>query len=55
MTGGFLISAYYFEITKKNEYYFYYNLGLSKIRLLLVAYVLHVISVLPLLLILQYV
>jgi len=42
MTGGFLLSAYYFEITRKNEYYFYYNLGLSKIKLLLITYDLHI-------------
>jgi hypothetical protein len=44
MTGGFLLSAYYFEISRSNEYYFYYNLGLSKIKLLLITYTLHVIK-----------
>ena len=55
MTGGFFLSAYYFEITRKNEYYFYYNLGLSKIKLLLITYLLHLIFILPLLYILKYV
>lgn len=55
MTGGFLLSAYYFEVTRKNEYYFYYNLGLTKIKLILFAYILHIIFILPLLYILQYV
>jgi hypothetical protein len=55
MTGGFFLSAYYFEITRKNEYYFYYNLGISKVKLLLFTYSLHVIFILPLLFILQYV
>ncbi len=55
MTGGFLLSAFYFEISRKSEYYFYYNLGLSKIKLLLITYVLHMIFILPLIFILQYV
>jgi hypothetical protein len=55
MTGGFFLSAYYFEITRKNEYYFYYNLGISKVRLWLLTYSLHLIFILPLLYVLQYV
>ena len=34
MTSGTLISLFYKEITHKNEYYFYYNLGISKPTLL---------------------
>lgn len=55
LTGGFVLSALYFEITRKNEYYFYYNMGLSKIKLILFAYTLHIIFILPLLYILKYV
>ena len=55
MTGGFLLSAFYFEISRRNEYYFYYNLGLSKTKLILITYALHLIFILPLLFILQYV
>ena len=55
MTGGFLMSAFYFNISRKNEYYFYYNLGLSKLKLLLFTYALHAILILPLIVILQYV
>jgi hypothetical protein len=55
MTGGFLISAFYFDITRKNEYYFYYNLGLSKIKLLLNAYLLSFLFVIPIIFLLQYV
>jgi len=55
MTGGFILSAFYFEISRKNEYYFYYNLGLGKIKLLLITYALHMIFILPLIFILQYV
>jgi hypothetical protein len=55
MTGGFLLSVFYFEISRKNEYYFYYNLGLGKIKLLMITYALHTIFILPLLFILQYV
>jgi hypothetical protein len=55
MTGGFLLSAFYFEISRKNEYYFYYNLGYSKIKLLLAAYLLNFLFVIPAIYILRYV
>jgi len=55
LTGGFLMSAYYFEIARINEYYFYYNIGLSRIRLLLFTYLLHIIIVVPILFIIHYV
>jgi hypothetical protein len=55
MTGGFFFAVYYFEIARKKEYYFYYNLGLSKVKLILIAYTLHLTIILPLLYILQYV
>jgi hypothetical protein len=33
MTGGFLVSIFYFEINKQNQFYFYFNKGLSKYHL----------------------
>ncbi|MDB5022449.1 MAG: hypothetical protein JWP78_204 [Mucilaginibacter sp.] len=35
MSGGTLCSLLYKELTLKNEYYFYYNLGISKTTLML--------------------
>jgi hypothetical protein len=55
LTGGFLLSAFYFEITRKNEFYFYYNLGLSKVKLLFSAYLLSIVAVIPILFIMLYV
>lgn len=55
MTGGFLLSAFYFEISRKNEYYFYYNMGLSKFKLFLAAYLLNFLFVIPIIYILRYV
>lgn len=55
MTGGFLLSVYYFEVTRKNEFYFYYNLGIGKIKLLLFTFALHLLFILPILYILKYV
>jgi len=52
MTGGFLFGVYYFEITRKNEYYFYYNVGLTKAKLLLMAYLFHLVVMIPFLIIL---
>jgi hypothetical protein len=54
MTGGFLLSVLYFEISRKNECYFYYNLGISKLKLILLTYFLHVVFIIPLLFILNY-
>lgn len=55
MSGGFMMSAFYYELTKKKEYYFYYNLGLSKIRLIFNAYLLGFITVVPFIILMQYV
>lgn len=33
MTGGYLLAILFFEGTKQDQYYFYFNRGLSKIRL----------------------
>ncbi|WP_439881423.1 hypothetical protein ACSX1A_20115 [Pontibacter sp. MBLB2868] len=35
MTGGFLLSLYFFEQRYSGQYYFYHNFGLSKIRLII--------------------
>ena len=43
MTGGPLISIFYKEISRKNEYYFYYNRGISKIKLIVVSLILNVL------------
>lgn len=49
LTGGFLFSVYLFNIMKKRQYYFYYNKGLSQVRLILCTYALHLpVIVLPL-------
>ncbi len=34
MTGGPLFSLFYKEIARNKEYYFYYNLGLTKTKLI---------------------
>lgn len=43
MTGGPLISIFYKEITRNNEYYFYYNRGISKINLIIASLILNVL------------
>jgi hypothetical protein len=55
LSAGFFLSVFFFELSRKNEYYFYYNLGLSKIKLLFLTYLLHIIFILPFLIILYYV
>jgi len=55
MTGGFLVSVLYFELSRKHEYYFYYNLGISKIRLFAVSYMFNIIVIIPFIFIRHYV
>lgn len=55
MTGGFILSAFYYNYSRKNEYYFYHNLGISKINLIIGAYLLNFLIALPVLIILKYV
>ncbi len=33
LTGGFLLSIYFYNIRHSSKYYFYYNKGLTKIHL----------------------
>lgn len=40
--GGLASSVLYKEVVKKDEYYFYYNAGISKIRLIGTTFVLYV-------------
>lgn len=55
ITGGFLLSLLYFNFSRRNEYYFYYNLGLTKVKLIGIAYLFHLIIISPFLLFLFYV
>ena len=54
MTGGYVTGAIYFEIARKNEYYLYYNLGISKLRLNLITYLFHLILMIPFLIFAAY-
>jgi len=55
MTAGTMIGIFYKEITHQNEYYFYYNLGISKANLIAVNALLNILTGLMLLLIFSYV
>ncbi len=50
LTGGFLLSLYFYEKRYKANYYFYFNKGLSRLNLVLSAYSLNVLLLLILLL-----
>jgi hypothetical protein len=54
LTGGYLLGVLFFELARKNEYYFYFNLGISKLRLVLTTYLFHIILIIPLLIIAIY-
>lgn len=54
LTGGFLLGILYFEFARNREYYFYYNLGISKLRLILTSYLFHLFIAIPILIIVVY-
>ena len=41
LSGGSILSLLFLEISKQNEYYFYYNKGLSKWTLLLSCFIIN--------------
>jgi hypothetical protein len=43
MSSGFIISLLYHHLTHKMEYYFYYNQGISKIKLISVIYIVDIL------------
>jgi len=54
LSGGFLLGILYFEFARKQEYYFYYNLGISKLRLILTSYLFNLVLSMPLMIIATY-
>jgi len=54
MTGGLLLCFIYKEISRKNEYYFYYNRGITKLSLWLVTLATYILTGTLLIIILQY-
>jgi hypothetical protein len=54
ITGGYLLGVFYFEISAKREYYLFYNQGISKLKLLLASYIIHLLLSLPLFIIAIY-
>jgi ABC-type Na+ efflux pump permease subunit len=44
ISGGPFISLLYREISRKNEYYFYYNRGITKIRLIVISMVFNALT-----------
>jgi hypothetical protein len=54
LTGGFLLGILLFEFSRHREYYFYYNLGISKLKLIGVTYLLHLILSVPIMMIAHY-
>jgi hypothetical protein len=54
LTGGFLLGTLLFEFSRRREYYFYYNLGISKLKLIGFTYLLHLILTVPIMMIAHY-
>lgn len=54
ITGGYLLGILYFELVRKKEYYFYYNLGVTKARLIIMTYLFHLILMIPVFIIALY-
>lgn len=51
MTGGYVLSVYFYERRFQKQYYFYFNKGLSKRELLVYSYLLNGVLVAALMLI----
>ncbi|MEQ6122063.1 hypothetical protein [Reichenbachiella sp. MALMAid0571] len=43
ITVGFLLSVYFYEIRYADRYYFYFNRGISKLKLLTITYLIDVL------------
>lgn len=41
LTGGYLLSLYFYELSNKKRYYFYYNKGYSKLNLVLYCFLIN--------------
>ena len=54
-TGGFLLAIFFYQISRENEYYFFYNQGLSRIQLVIGSYIIHILALIPLIIIYSYV
>jgi hypothetical protein len=54
ITGGYLLGVFYYEISNKRVYYFFYNQGISKLQLLVASYIMHLLISLPLFIIAIY-
>jgi len=52
--GGFVLGLLYFEFFRYREYYFYYNLGFSKYRLILTSYLFHLAILIPVIILANY-
>jgi hypothetical protein len=48
LTGGYALGLIYFDQFRTREYYFFYNQGISKIRLILISYLFHLMISFPL-------
>jgi len=42
MTGGSLFSLFYKELSRNKDYYFYYNLGITKMELIVISMVFNI-------------
>jgi hypothetical protein len=54
MIGGPLLCFFYKEMTRKNEYYFYFNRGISKLSLFIVTLSIYILTGSLLIIILHY-
>ena len=54
LTTGFILGVVFYELGRKNEYYFFYNLGISKLRLILTTFLFHIIIMIPILIVAYY-
>jgi hypothetical protein len=54
LSGGFLLGFLRFELGHNRDYYFYYNLGITKPKLILFAYSIHILVCVVILIVINY-
>ncbi|HEY4650402.1 MAG TPA: hypothetical protein VIG72_03265 [Pontibacter sp.] len=43
LTGSFILSVYFYEQRHSGQYYFYHNVGISRVKLIVVSYLCNVV------------
>lgn len=51
ITVGFIGGLYFFELRRKKQFYFYHNLGWTRLQLYIITFIINIIIIIPILII----